>query len=351
MNFIPLDGGNENARIFAVPPRYGTRQMLRNIAQSKTNKALPEFSPSKFLEGLYGQKRSLGRIETALERLRWLFEEGPFADGCAHFQVRPTAKKDSLRVSVSFMISDNVECLAGERKGLHSETVIVRLLKFILGPEKAEMISVPGKLAITRHAIERFCEREHCHQANILARFSEEIEQAHRYMAFAFTAGINVGGDHYSPTTETAVPFGDGLLFVRNQTIAIANRTNPAARCVFKKGKSYKKWIEMPPEQVAALPESLPSYYLGFIMPVGMTYVPYGMLRSIQKDYLESFVEIAAEADLEALLHESFEDVYCHISRDENHGLVAALPDCSELTEKLMAFAQPGLPEIWLHRG
>ena len=282
---------------FALPAYYAIRAALNTLHDAQDVRGTDE-------HWLWSSASSLTAKRLDLEALSRDIETGPSAKSLMTFERKDSRRigKPALDFTLTRLVPDRFRAHRPEGGwGEELEVVVVRKDEIHARRDYLEERSAVSGLAVCKHALERYYERERYSHGVIHARILKDLADVDRRLAFATAAGLFCNGDSYSPDAVTVLPLGEGLLVVRNATILTEDGWSPSTRCIRKK----RSFIATP--TVRDPRRSLDSVLVeakraeGFLMAMGVTYLSSRILRLEQRAYAALFRCEAEKHDLNAL--------------------------------------------------
>lgn len=196
----------------------------------------------------------------------------------------------------------------------------------------------PGRIAITRHALERLYERENIPTGGLWAEIRQTIASVRRRIALAVEAGIslnelpdarNLARTRGSSTCAVQlVPCSSGLLIVEVVYCVMMRDEYPVARLDTRKGGTFSR---SPPQFHPSI-ECRNIKGVDFItgpLHIGRTYLSWDILRDEQKEYLDRFLALEAQCDMDSIARRVFGMKDRHrVTKDLD---AMNIPDASEL--------------------
>lgn len=212
------------------------------------------------------------------------------------------AGKPALDYTITKLVPDRFRAhreLTGWGEEL--EVVVVRKDEIHARKNYLEERSAVSGLAVCRHALERFYQREHLSHEEIRSRILSDMASVDRQLAFAVASGLFCHGHAYTPNAVTVLPLGDGLLVVRNAVIVADEGWRPSVRIVRKKRSLLTTPTDIDPCRSMEPFTRDGKRSEGFLMAMGVTYLSSDILRLEQRAYASLFHAEAEKHDLEDL--------------------------------------------------
>lgn len=282
---------------FVLPAYYAIRSALNAIYESQNVRDTDDHWLFKFAPSVAAGKLNFAEFSKDIET-------GPSSVAVMSSKKTPSKKAGKATVSyaLSRLVPDRFVSHKGENGwGEELDVLVVRRDEIHARKNYLEERSSVSGLAVCRHALERYYERERLTHTEIQERLLKDMANVDRYLAFAVAGSIFSNGDAFSPGAITALPLGDGLLIVRN-TISMVNKGwKPSTRFVRKKHTILRSPTDFDPHRSigSILVEGEPAE--GFLMAMGITYLSSDMLRLEQNAYVSLFRSEAEKYDLDDL--------------------------------------------------
>ena len=185
--------------------------------------------------------------------------------------------------------------------GEELQVVVVRKDAIHARSNFVEERSAVSGLAVCRHALERYYERERLSHSEIEARILRDLADVDRRLAFAVASGLFCNGDACSPGAVTVLPLGEGLLIVRNAVILADEGWRPSSRAVRKKRSFFGTPTDIDPQRSLNGLSVDGRSAEGFVMAMGVTYLSERILRLEQRAYAALFRSESGKHDLDAI--------------------------------------------------
>jgi len=211
-----------------------------------------------------------------------------------------------------------------------NEVLVLRRETCSFSRRRTDIRSAPGHLAITRHALERVHERSLIDGGDLRTTVLDQICDADRALAFAFSAGVHLGCNRLDHRAATAIPFCDGLLLVQNRVVALRKACNPSEWQEITKGGRFCHRVAINPHTTVEIPDAYGHEMVGYVIPVAATYVAGDMMRISQQGYRDWFLRMLDR------------------HRDEMDDIAADTASCVQqhMTRAAVARSGPMVPDI-----
>ncbi len=282
---------------FVLPSHYGVKRALKDMYSSQELRGFPE-------HWLWNNDLGTGRGRLDVEGLAFSVENGAMAPSmmsCTRTDIRK-AGKQGISYEVTRLIPDRFQAFSYEDGyGVNLDVVVARKEEIQALPGYLEERSGVIGLAVCRHALERYYERENCSQNDVRQRILNDLSQVQHDLGFAVSAGLFRRGSPFQHNAVSMLPLGDGLLVMRNAIVATARSDPPSSRLVRKKNKMFSTLTVKDPLRYVELEPFQFRDVMGFLMAIGVTYLSADLLNLEQSAYLSLFREEAARFDVETL--------------------------------------------------
>lgn len=228
------------------------------------------------------------------ERCLELLVNGAGAANAAGFVVTRRRRLGDTVIRVDHMrvVPDLFVPPARPEPEIFNEVLVLRRENCSFSRRRTDVRSAPGHLAVTRHALERIHERSLVDGGDLRTTVLDQIRDADRALAFAFSAGIHLGSNRLDPRAATAIPFCDGLLLVQNRVVALRRACNPSDWQEITRAGRFQHRVAINPLTTVGVPDAYGHEMVGYVLPVAATYVAGDMMRISQQGYRDWFLRM-----------------------------------------------------------
>lgn len=216
-----IDMETPRPTLHQVGPKHAVTDYLRRMRNVTRTHITDE--PDGWPE--YAMKLTAGRMpRDAVARLRDCIEKGPHGTQVLNITQtetrslgKPVTRMHVLRAWPAAAVWNTMPNLV---KHHQEEWLIVQRDTVDVKTDRIDVRMDPYGFAISRHALERIHEREHCPTGGIDEEMRKRIVDLHPRLAVAYGMQLFIHPETPTSRITTIVPFGDGLAILERRSVA-----------------------------------------------------------------------------------------------------------------------------------